>query len=72
MPYPDEEHRGDFEMRGIGLPQLWDYLVGPEAGSPTRHIPTSQTVPFTKAYASGAKTLKMSKLKVNVSETFYM
>ena len=32
MPYPDEEHRGDFEMRGIGLPQLWDYLVGPDGG----------------------------------------
>lgn len=32
IPYPNEEHRGDFEMRGIGLPQLWDYLVGPDGG----------------------------------------
>ena len=32
IPYPDEEHREHFEMRGIGLPQLWDYLVGPDSG----------------------------------------
>ena len=32
IPYPDARklHRGDFEMHGTGLPQFWDYLVGPD------------------------------------------